>query len=74
MIDIATKASVFKTPPQSEKEVFERLGIRWKELTERDCFDAVQSATEPGTTAASLLDRFSDSDLQAREANVHWVK
>jgi DNA polymerase/3'-5' exonuclease PolX len=29
--------------PQTEKEVFDRLEMKWKEPTERDSFDAVES-------------------------------
>jgi len=61
--------------PSSEKEVFEKLELIWKEPTERDCFDAVESIQ--GESVSQVVDEMSKNDLKEdmrRESREHvWI-
>lgn len=45
ILNISTGKQVLKNP-RSEHDVFNLLGLKWKEPTERDCFDAVESVSD----------------------------
>ena len=60
LFDIRDGRLVLKNP-KTEKEVFDRLGLQWKEPTERNNFDDVQSK-RPGETM-SFFESFKQGAL-----------
>jgi len=59
------------TAPRTEKQVFDKLGIIWKEVNERDGFDAV-IGKENGETAFSLRE-LSRSALRQETEEHKWI-
>lgn len=66
-----TSERVFIASPTSEKEVFDILGLVWKEPHERDCFDAV-IGKGTGETVAQLED-LSKADLRHESQEHKWI-
>jgi DNA polymerase lambda len=64
-----TKERVMES--NSEKEVFDRLDMLWKEPHERDCFDAVISKRN-GETAAQL-EEMSNHELNSEGQEHSWI-
>ena len=57
----------------SEEQVFDKLQMVWKEVTERDCFDAVQSKTGDGKNATHL--ETMDQRSFRQETREHaWIR
>ncbi|GAX27163.1 DNA polymerase lambda [Fistulifera solaris] len=65
-----TEVSVLENPT-NEKEVFDKLGLVWKEVTERDSFAAVQAKV--GNENAMQLRELSRSALREEELSYQWV-
>ncbi len=65
-----TEVSVLDDP-FDEKEVFDKLGLVWKEVTERDCFAAVQGTN--GIENAILLRELSRTALRDENMNHKWI-
>ncbi|GAX27621.1 DNA polymerase lambda [Fistulifera solaris] len=65
-----TEVSILENPT-NEKEVFDKLGLVWKEVTERDSFAAVQA--KEGNENAIQLRELSRSALREEEMNYQWV-
>ena len=57
--------------PDTEKDVFDILGLQWKEPHERNNFDDVQSK-KPGESTLDLLDSLKQSDFMLDE-NHKWI-
>jgi hypothetical protein len=64
-----TSTSVMEA--QTEKGVFEKLGLAWKEVTERDCFDAVHGKGN-GESALQLRE-LSRTALREENERHAWV-
>jgi DNA polymerase/3'-5' exonuclease PolX len=60
--------------PSSEKEVFDLLGLKWKETTERECFDDVEPV--PGINdVVSHVSLELTRDEIARDSSEHsWIE
>jgi DNA polymerase beta thumb len=71
LVDLATERQVL-TNPNSEKDVFRILKMKWKEPEERDCFDAVESVDPTNNLTAQLSEGFSVRDLKQEEGHA-WV-
>jgi DNA polymerase/3'-5' exonuclease PolX len=65
-----TEVSILENPA-NEKEVFDKLGLVWKEVTERDSFAAVQA--KEGNENAMQLRELSRSALREEELSYQWV-
>jgi DNA polymerase/3'-5' exonuclease PolX len=70
ILDKNTRQPVLKNPI-NEKEVFDLLGLKWKEPTERDCFDAVESIS--GETVSQLQNGLTEAEIRRENQEHTWI-
>jgi DNA polymerase/3'-5' exonuclease PolX len=69
LIDKDSRKPVLRNP-DSERTVFDALGMKWKEPHERDCFDAVESSRGE---KASDLPQPSRAEILAESQTHAWI-
>lgn len=71
LCDKDTKLPVLENP-SCERSVFEFLRLKWKEPSERDCFDAIEIV--PGETSSQTAQEFSRKDISDENTYHVWIK
>jgi DNA polymerase/3'-5' exonuclease PolX len=73
IVDKNTQLSVL-TNPSTEKEVFDFLGLKWKETTERECFDDVEPIPGIDVTDSTVSLELTRDEI-ARDSSEHtWIE
>jgi DNA polymerase/3'-5' exonuclease PolX len=72
IVDKSTGKPIIKNP-SSENDIFDVLGLKWKETTERDCFDDVEPFEEIAKTTSSTTQEWTREEI-IRDGSEHiWI-